>query len=70
MAQVERVEDMEVGDFIVLPSGEWHTNHAAKAVYAKAQQLMRDYLGEGPRPQYSVESGPQPECTHRIERIR
>lgn len=70
MAQVERVEDMQVGDFIQLPNGEWHTNHAAKAVYATAQKAMREHQGDGLRPQYQVESGPKPQYTNRLERIR
>lgn len=70
MAQVEHVKDMEVGDFIVLPAGEWHLNHMARAFYEQAQAVTRAHESEGPAPQFQVDSGPSPEFKHRLERIR
>lgn len=67
--QVERVEDMEVGDFIQLPAGEWHKNAAAQALYAQAQQAMRDHQGDE-RPQFSVENDPGPGFKAQLQRIR
>lgn len=69
MAQVERVEDLLVGDFIQLPAGEWHKNAAAQALYAEAQQAMADHQGDD-RPQYQVENEPGPGFKARLERIR
>jgi hypothetical protein len=54
MAQVERIEDMEVGDHIVLPRGEWHLNAAAKAIYAQAQEITTAHTGDDAAPQYQV----------------
>lgn len=72
--QVERIDDMQVGDFIQLPQGEWHLNHAAKAIYAEAQAKMAAHRDPSrPSPQYSVESEPSitgPIVKARLERIR
>lgn len=70
MAQVERVVDMEVGDFIQLPAQEWHLNLAGKALFAEAQALMIAHTGDGPRPQYQVENEPGEGFKARLERIR
>ena len=72
--QVERIEDMQVGDFIELPQAEWDLNEPAKAMLAAAQLAMEQYQGDGPRPQYQINSYP-PEgmvacIKHRLERIR
>lgn len=69
MAQVERVEDMRVGDFIQLPAGEWHKNHAAQVLYAQAQQAMLDHQGSD-RPQYQIENEPGPGFKAQLQRIR
>lgn len=68
MAQVERIEDMQPGDFIQLPAGEWHTNHAAQAMYAQAQKRMAQYEGDGPSPQYQVQY--EDKFKSRLERLR
>lgn len=72
--QVERIEDMQVGDFIELPAGEWDNNAPAKAMLASAQQAMDDHQGDEPRPQFQINSYPRPgemACLlHRLERIR
>lgn len=66
--QVEHVADMQAGDFIQLPTGIWHTNTAAQAFYAEAQQIMRDNAATDPRPQYQVTN--EPGNNARLERIR
>jgi hypothetical protein len=66
--QVERIKDMAVGDFIQLPAGEWHLNHAAKAMYAEAEEAMKAHQGEGPRPQYQVQY--EDKFKSRLERLR
>lgn len=68
MAQVERIEDMQPGDFIQLPAGEWHTNAAAKAMFAQAQKRMAEHTGEGPSPQYQVQY--EDKTKSRLERLR
>lgn len=70
MAQVERIEDMQVSDFIQLPAGIWHLNAEAQALFSQAQQFMRDYQGDDMRPQFSVENEPGPGFKARLERIR
>lgn len=57
--QREHLHELQVGDFIQLPAGEWHKNHAAQAIYASAQALMAAHSGEGERPQYQVENEDQ-----------
>jgi hypothetical protein len=66
--QVERIDDMQVGDFIQLPQGKWHTNLAAKAMYATAQAKMAAHTGDDPAPQYSIEH--EPANNSRLDRIR
>jgi hypothetical protein len=72
--QVERIENMQVGDFIELPAGEWDLNLVAKSMFAQAQQVMDDYQGDGLRPQYQIHSYPRPgemACLlHQLQRIR
>ncbi|MES2148606.1 MAG: hypothetical protein V4508_02325 [Pseudomonadota bacterium] len=70
MAQVERVEDMDVGDFLQLPAQEWHLNVAAKAIYAQAQALTSAHQGDDPAPQFQVQNEPGPGFKARLERIR
>lgn len=70
MAQVEHIADMQVGDFIQLPAGIWHLNAGAQALFAEAQQFMRDYKGDDMRLQFSVENEPGPGFEARLERIR
>lgn len=69
MAQREHVAELQVGDFIQLPAGEWHKNAAAQAMYAQAQQAMAEHQGDD-RPQYQVENEPGPGFKARLERIR
>ncbi len=71
--QRERIEDMEVGDHIVLPRGEWHMNHDAKAMYEKAREYAAMRLVPGPCPQFQVQyktpvSGPPVDSV--LERLR
>ena len=71
--QRERIEDMDVGDHIVLPRGEWHSNHEAKAVYEQAQAVAAAHEGPGARPQFQVQyktpvSGPPVDSV--LERLR
>jgi hypothetical protein len=71
--QRERIEDMEVGDHIVLPRGEWHMNQGAQAMYEQAQEVMAMHAGPGPRPQFQVQyktpkSGPPVDSV--LERLR
>lgn len=70
MAQVEHVIEMKVGDFIQLPAGEWHKNAAAQAIYAEAQQRMRDAQGTEIVPQYQIENEPGPGFKAKLVRIR
>lgn len=67
--QREHVAELQVGDFIQLPAGEWHKNPAAQALYAEAQQIMRTHQG-GDRPQYQVENEAGAGFKARLERIR
>jgi hypothetical protein len=67
--QREHVADLQVGDFIQLPAGEWHKNSAAQAMYGEAQRTMRDHQG-GDRPQFQVQSEPGAGFKARLERIR
>lgn len=66
--QVERIEDMKVGDFIQLPEQEWHLNKAAQAMYGKAQAFAAAYQGEGLAPQFQVQY--EDKLKSRLERIR
>jgi len=68
MAQREHIAELEVGDFIQLPRGEWHENPEAKAMYAQAQQVMTDHQGPGPAPQYQVQY--QDKFASILERIK
>ncbi len=68
--QVERIEDMQVGDFTQLPNGEWHKNHAAKASYAAAQQFATASEQEV-KPQFQINSySEDKKFNNRLERIR
>lgn len=66
--QVERIDDMKVGDFIQLPTGGWDTNQEAQAMYAKAQAVTASHQGNDPAPQYQVQNEPDEKA--RLERIR
>ena len=67
--QVERIEDMKVGDFIQLPTGEWSTNHPAQALYAQAQAVMAAHTDEDtPTPQFQVDN--EPGFNAKLTRIR
>lgn len=68
MAQVERIEDMQVGDYIQLPAKEWHLNVEAKAMYAQAQAVTAAHKGDDPGPQFQVQY--QDKYNSRLERIR
>ena len=66
--QVERIEDMQVGDFIQLPQGKWHLNAAAKAMYQQAQDYTIAHASDDPPPQFQIEN--EPAHNARLERIR
>lgn len=72
--QVEHIQDMQVGDFIELPAGEWDLNQAAKTMFAQAQQITSAHQGEGLAPQYQIHSYPrlgEIACVqHQLQRIR
>lgn len=70
MTQREHLEELQPGDFIQLPAGEWHTNHRAKTMFADAQQRMRDAQGSDNPPQYEVENEPGPGFKSKLKRIR
>ncbi len=71
--QRERIEDMEVGDYLVMPRQEWHMNHDGQALFAQAQAIMAAHQGDGPAPQYQIQykspvSGPPVDSI--LERLR
>lgn len=70
MRQVEHVAEMQVGDFIQLPAGEWHKNAAARAIYDEAQQRMRDAQATDAAPQFEVENEEGPGYKAKLIRIR
>lgn len=66
--QVERIEDMKPGDYIQLPDGEWHTNHEAKDMFARAQAVICALQGDDACPQYQVQY--EDKFKSRLERLR
>jgi hypothetical protein len=66
--QVERIEDMQVGDFIQLPQGMWHSNRAAQAIFQQARDRMTALAANDIPPKYQIEN--EPEHNARLERIR
>ena len=66
----DSISELQVGDYMQLPEGEWHVNGASKQVWRDAQDYAADNIVNQVRPQYQIETNPKEPHKAVLQRIR